>query len=125
MRYLEPTQRDRYTGQRDTLGTPLWRQEISYRTWREQLEERSITGRDPFAKQSSSQQSVDMEFSPAVGMHAGYLPGYPASHGCVRMPRDAAALFYERVHTGTPVTVVGSTQNLARVRKAIPILSVG
>jgi hypothetical protein len=38
-----------------------------------------------------------MEFSPAVGMHAGYLPGYPASHGCVRMPRDLAALFFERV----------------------------
>lgn len=29
-----------------------------------------------------------MEFSPAVGMHAGYLPGYPASHGCVWMPSD-------------------------------------
>jgi lipoprotein-anchoring transpeptidase ErfK/SrfK len=62
-----------------------------------------------------------MEFSPAVGMHAGYLPGYPASHGCVRMPRDFAVLFFDRVHTGTPVTVVGSTKNLTRVRKAIPI----
>jgi hypothetical protein len=63
-----------------------------------------------------------MEFSPAVGMHAGYLPGYPASHGCVRMPRDLAILFFERVRIGTPVTVVGSTHNLARVRKALPIL---
>jgi lipoprotein-anchoring transpeptidase ErfK/SrfK len=63
-----------------------------------------------------------MEFSPAVGMHAGYLPGYPASHGCVRMPRDLAARFFARVHIGTPVTVVGSTHGLARVRKAIPIL---
>jgi lipoprotein-anchoring transpeptidase ErfK/SrfK len=66
-----------------------------------------------------------MEFSPAVGMHAGYLPGYPASHGCVRMPRDLAAWFFERVQIGTPVTVVGSTHNLARVRKAIPILPKG
>jgi len=63
-----------------------------------------------------------MEFSPAVGMHAGYLPGYPASHGCVRMPRDLAALFFQRVQIGTPVTVVGSTHNLTQVRKAIPIL---
>ena len=63
-----------------------------------------------------------MEFSPAVGMHAGYLPGYPASHGCVRMPQDLAAVFFERVQIGTPVTVVGSTHNLARVRKALPIL---
>src|SRR6202011_577877 len=66
-----------------------------------------------------------MEFSAAVGMHAGYLPGYPASHGCVRMPRDLAALFFERVHVGTPVMVVGSTGNLARVRKALPILPTG
>ena len=63
-----------------------------------------------------------MEFSPAIGMHAGYLPGYPASPGCVRMPQDYAVLFFERVHTGTPVTVVGSTKNLSRVRKVIPIL---
>jgi lipoprotein-anchoring transpeptidase ErfK/SrfK len=63
-----------------------------------------------------------MEFSPAVGMHAGYLPGYPASHGCVRMPRDLAALFFQRVQIGTPVMVVGSTHNLTQVRKAIPIL---
>ena len=62
-----------------------------------------------------------MEFSSAVGMHAGYLPGYPASHGCVRMPRDLAALFFQRVQIGTPVTVVGSTNNLTRVRKAMPI----
>ena len=60
-----------------------------------------------------------MEFSVAIGMHAGYLPGYPASHGCVRMPRDLAAVFFEQVHIGTPVTVVGSTHNLNRLRKAI------
>jgi lipoprotein-anchoring transpeptidase ErfK/SrfK len=66
-----------------------------------------------------------MEFSTAVGMHAGYLPGYPASHGCVRMPRDLAALFFERVQIGTPVTVIGSTHNLARVRRALPILPTG
>lgn len=63
-----------------------------------------------------------MEFSPAVGMHAGYLPGYPASHGCVRMPRDVAARFFERVQIGTPVTLVGRARNLVRVRKAIPLL---
>jgi lipoprotein-anchoring transpeptidase ErfK/SrfK len=62
-----------------------------------------------------------LEFSPAVGLHAGYLPGYPASHGCVRMPRDLAARFFGRVSIGTPVAVVGSAQNLSRVRKAIPV----
>jgi L,D-transpeptidase catalytic domain len=58
-------------------------------------------------------------------MHGGYLPGYPASHGCVRMPKDLAAKFFERVQIGTPVVVIGSTHNLARVRKAMPIFTNG
>jgi lipoprotein-anchoring transpeptidase ErfK/SrfK len=40
-----------------------------------------------------------------VGMHAGILPGYPASHGCIRMPSDGAKLFYDNVKIGTPVAV--------------------
>jgi lipoprotein-anchoring transpeptidase ErfK/SrfK len=62
-----------------------------------------------------------MQFGEAVGMHAGYLPGYPASHGCVRMPRDLAERFFERVNIRTPVTVDGSTHNLTSVRNAIPL----
>ena len=40
-----------------------------------------------------------------VGMHVGILPGYPASHGCIRMPSEAAKLFYDHIKTGTPVDV--------------------
>ena len=40
-----------------------------------------------------------------VGMHVGILPGYPASHGCIRMPEPAAAQFYSHVKVGTPVRV--------------------
>jgi lipoprotein-anchoring transpeptidase ErfK/SrfK len=50
-----------------------------------------------------------MRFNGAEGMHAGYLPGYPASHGCVRMPENNAIAFFETVQVGTPVTVFGST----------------
>ena len=32
-----------------------------------------------------------------VGMHFGILPGYPASHGCIRMSSDGAKLFYDTV----------------------------
>lgn len=42
-----------------------------------------------------------------VGMHVGILPGYPASHGCIRMPSDGAKLFYDHVKLGTPVEVQG------------------
>src|SRR3954451_8550686 len=40
-----------------------------------------------------------------VGMHAGYLPGYPASHGCIRMPEFMAENFFKAVSPGTPVTI--------------------
>ena len=50
-----------------------------------------------------------MRFHEATGMHAGYLPGYPASHGCVRMPEDLAIAFFSRVEVGTPVHVFGRT----------------
>lgn len=47
-----------------------------------------------------------MRVTGAVGMHAGYLPGYAASHGCIRLPRGAAEKFYEHAGHGTPVTIV-------------------
>jgi len=40
-----------------------------------------------------------------VGMHVGILPGYPASHGCIRMPSAAAEMFYNHVRIGTPAVV--------------------
>jgi hypothetical protein len=40
-----------------------------------------------------------------VGMHEGFLPGYPASHGCIRMPGFMAEAFFRSVSVGTPVTV--------------------
>ncbi|MEO7168442.1 MAG: L,D-transpeptidase family protein [Spartobacteria bacterium] len=40
-----------------------------------------------------------------VGMHVGILPGYAASHGCIRMPSAAAEMFYNHVKVGTPVVV--------------------
>ena len=50
-----------------------------------------------------------MRFNGADGMHAGYLPGYPASHGCVRMPEQYAIALFDLVTVGTPVTVFGRT----------------
>ncbi len=40
-----------------------------------------------------------------VGMHIGILPGYPASHGCIRQSVDGAKLFYDYVKVGTTVDV--------------------
>ncbi|MBC7981076.1 MAG: L,D-transpeptidase family protein [Armatimonadetes bacterium] len=46
-----------------------------------------------------------MRFNGGIGMHTGYLPGYAASHGCVRMPHHMSTKFFENVKVGTPVIV--------------------
>ena len=46
-----------------------------------------------------------MRFNGAIGMHTGYLPGYPASGGCIRMPHHMSEKFFENVEMGTPVVV--------------------
>jgi lipoprotein-anchoring transpeptidase ErfK/SrfK len=46
-----------------------------------------------------------MRFNGGIGMHIGHLPGYAASHGCVRMPEPMAKKFFANVNLGTPVIV--------------------
>lgn len=46
-----------------------------------------------------------LRFNGAIGMHTGYLPGYAASHGCIRMPDAIAEKFFENANLGTPVIV--------------------
>jgi L,D-transpeptidase catalytic domain len=40
-----------------------------------------------------------------IAMHAGQLPGYPASAGCVRMPEDFAERLYSVTSNGTTVII--------------------
>jgi lipoprotein-anchoring transpeptidase ErfK/SrfK len=47
-----------------------------------------------------------MRITGGVGMHEGYLPGYPASHGCIRMPGKMAEIFFNNVDLGTPIQIV-------------------
>ena len=51
-----------------------------------------------------------------VGMHAGFLPGYPASHGCVRLPFGMARELYQRVEAGTPVEITSTSVSMAAAK---------
>lgn len=55
-----------------------------------------------------------MRFNGAIGMHQGYLPGYPASHGCIRLPGHMAELFYKATPFGSPVQVKKNGELLAQ-----------
>jgi hypothetical protein len=39
------------------------------------------------------------------GMHEGAVPNYPASHGCIRLPGEAAKKLFAEIPIGTLVTV--------------------
>ena len=62
--------------------------------------------RPPGTKFRGAPMPFFMRIHGAVGMHAGYLPGYAASHGCIRLPHEAAAKFFANAAHGTPVAVV-------------------
>ena len=46
-----------------------------------------------------------LRFTRGYGMHAGYVPRYRASHGCIRMPAEMAKHFFDAADEETPVIV--------------------
>ena len=57
------------------------------------------------AKYDGARMPFFMRVHGGVGMHEGFLPGYPASHGCIRMPGFMAEAFFRNVEVGTPVSI--------------------
>jgi L,D-transpeptidase catalytic domain len=55
-----------------------------------------------------------------IALHGGLLPGYPASHGCVRMPFDFAARLFDATRLGMRVIVAPS--DVAPIEIAHPAL---
>ena len=46
-----------------------------------------------------------------VAMHAGNLPGYPASHGCVRLPLEFAQRLFTVTEMGGTVVIAGGHED--------------
>ncbi len=91
-------------------GVPIFRTECS--TGRQGYSTR--TGRfvitDKERNHRSTIYKVDMPYFMRLscldfGMHAGVVPNYPASHGCIRLPSEAARKFFSEIPIGTLVTV--------------------
>lgn len=99
--------------QRATLyrdGSPVFNTEVS--TGRKGFA--TPTGRFVVTDKKSSHVStiykVKMPFFMRLscrdfGMHQGVVPDYPASHGCIRLPGDAARKLFKEVPVGTLVTI--------------------
>jgi L,D-transpeptidase catalytic domain len=63
-----------------------------------------------------------MEFKSAYGLHWGFVKPYPSTHGCVRMPIDAARKTFELVRVGTPINIASSQPWDATIGKTLPVL---
>jgi lipoprotein-anchoring transpeptidase ErfK/SrfK len=58
------------------------------------------------------------------------VPNWPASHGCIRLPLNAAPAFYNWVEPGTPISVTGKWAGMkqrqpARRYRGMPALAFG
>jgi lipoprotein-anchoring transpeptidase ErfK/SrfK len=69
------------------------------------------TGFDPVprgARFVPARMRYFMRFTDDYGLHAGPLPGYPASHGCIRLPLEKAKRFYSYLQVGDQIRIRGS-----------------
>ena len=73
------------------------------------------TGYFPILEKKPLHRSVKYDNAPmphmqridnyGIALHAGMLPGHPASHGCIRLPAKFAAKLYGVTRVGTPVLI--------------------
>jgi adenylate kinase len=56
--------------------------------------------------------------SKGIAIHAGDLPGYPASHGCIRLPNQFAKQLYGITELGTQVMITDDAEIAERRRIA-------
>ncbi|AQR73432.1 L,D-transpeptidase family protein [Sphingomonas sp. LM7] len=59
-----------------------------------------------------------------VALHAGPLPGYPASHGCIRLPKAFARELFDLTSKGGAVLVVDDVSDAPLYLPLTPLLTV-
>lgn len=59
-----------------------------------------------------------LQFSGPYFVHEGWVPGYPDSHGCVRLRYEDARLLFDRIRIGDRIQVKG--QGAARLADIAP-----
>ena len=62
-------------------------------------------------------------FFGGCALHAGGLPGYPSSHGCVHLPPKFAELVFGVTHHGTPVIVTNERSGVGSLAHSGLVLS--
>jgi hypothetical protein len=58
-----------------------------------------------------------------IALHGGKLPGYPDSHGCVRLPKEFSELLFGVTRVGTTVVVANESSDSALVTHPGPLMA--
>jgi hypothetical protein len=58
-----------------------------------------------------------------IALHGGKLPGYPDSHGCVRLPKEFSQLLFGVTRVGTTVVVANESSDSALVTHPGPLMA--
>ena len=58
-----------------------------------------------------------------IALHGGQLPGYPDSHGCVRLPKEFSELLFGVTRVGTTVVVANESSDSALVTHPGPLMA--
>jgi hypothetical protein len=55
-----------------------------------------------------------------IGMHGGLIPepGKPASHGCIRLPKEFVPIVFDQVEVGTPVVITRDASRQGPMRES-------
>jgi len=61
-------------------------------------------------------------YSPAYGMHWGFVKPYPCTAGCVRLPIKTAKAMFSMVQVGTKIHIASSHPEDATIGKEMPLL---
>ncbi len=72
------------------------------------VQENVEVGKDPIPEGTQfmgAPMPFFLRFNGGYGMHAGFVPRYRASHGCIRMPQVMAKHFFDAAEMDTPVVV--------------------
>jgi hypothetical protein len=58
-----------------------------------------------------------------IALHGGQLPGYPDSHGCIRLPKEFSELLFGITRVGTTVVVANESSDSALVTHPGPLMA--
>ncbi len=58
-----------------------------------------------------------------IALHGGKLPGYPDSHGCIRLPKEFSQLLFGVTKVGTTVVVANESSDSALVTHPGPLMA--